>query len=466
MEGRAVRPIVLAVAVSCVLFAGCGKSGKKGPPAGGYLGGGVSTTKGGTAVSDAGVMLVNTNDMTVASGIAMTDSQGKYRIDGVPPGSYTVMVLHDSLVVHEKTSPKALIESNKLTTYDIGMVPFEFAGAGGYHIEGTVTDAVTAAPIPGAYVGPALISAGEHDTYAQGFALWSGVSDSLGRFSVPALPFSIPPGSGLIPITVTKDGYESSTLVGEGPSIPTVIPPLLPVPSEGRTLEVSVHMEPLDSDGTGPHGTGAIKGHLTSFGKSLGGVLVGVSLAYVSEPDTLRVPPASHVPVPEKVVRANGFGNFEVTGLAPGYYWVDPAFPQDDGYVMSSHLGPFSGQCMVEAGATCDLGDLEVGRAITPLAPLNRSTVRDTTPELRWTAIDDYPGLVFVGYNVQYGTGYVMDKQVTNLMQPRWQVPDSKAFSVGDVVRWTSIARAYNPATADTVAIGEFEWPCTFKVAE
>jgi hypothetical protein len=464
MEGRAMRPIVIAVAASFVLWAGCGKSGKKAPPAGGYIGGGVSTTKGGTAVSNAGVLLVNTNDMTVASGISMTDSQGRYRIDGVPPGSYTVVVLHDSLVVHEKSSPKALIESDKLTTYDIGMVPFEFAGVGGYHIEGTVTDAATADPIPGAYVGPALINRGEHDVYAQGFCPWSGVTDSLGHFSVPAIPYTLPKGSGLIPISVTKDGYEPFTLVGEGPSIPMVIPPLLPVPSEGKTLEVGVTMRPLASDGTGPHGTGAIKGHLTSFGNSLGGVLVGVSLAYVSEPDTLRLPPASHVPVPQKVVRTNGRGDFEVTGLTPGYYWVDPAFPQDDGYVMSSNLGPFSGQCMVEANATCDLGTLQVGRAISPIEPGNRAAVQDTTPELRWTAIPDHPGMVFVGYNVQYGTGYVMDNQATNLTEPRWQVPDSKAFSVGDVVRWTAIARAYNPAIEDTVAIGEFEWPATFRV--
>lgn len=461
MKGRTVRPVILALAALGLLWVGCGKSKSKAPLPGGYIGGGVSKTKGGGAVPGAAVLLVNTNDMTVASGMAITDAEGQYRIDGVPPGSYTVMVLHDSLVVHEKPSPQALIESNKLTTYDIGMVPLGFAGVGGYHIEGTVTDASTSDPVPGAYVGPAVMVRGEHDIYAQGFALWSGVTDSLGHFNVPAVPFEMQSESGLIPISVTKEGYEQFTLIGDGPSVPLVIPPLLPLPSEGRTLEVSVAMQPLS-----PTGTGSLKGSLTSFGEPLPNVLVGVSLAYVSEPDTFRAPPASHVPVPQKVARTNAHGDFLVTGLTPGYYWVDPAFEQDDGYVMSDYAGPFAGYCLVEPGATYDLGVLEVGRAISPVAPENRSTVKETTPELRWTEAPEGPGLVFVDYEVQYGTGYIMDKRATNLTEPRWQVPEAKAFSIGDVVRWTVIGRAYNTTTQDTVAVAEFEWPATFKVAQ
>lgn len=467
MTRLTVPMLVLATTVLCLAWAGCGDDGTKSPPAPGSVEGTLTEVNSGTPVGDATVMLIDVLELTVASEIVGTDNAGHYRIDGIAPGSYAVLVFHDSLAVREKPAPQVRVSPNKVTTFDINLVDIEFSGPGGYHIEGTVIDAQTLEPVPGAFVGQALLLQGELEGFAEGVAFLSAVTDSFGSFSVPALDLEFAFESGLAPITVTKEGYEPYTLIGEGPSIPGVLPPLLPFPpGDGLTLAVDISLEPLSPDGTGSHGAGAIKGRLMSFGQPVADVLVGASISAVSDPDTFRTPPVSPVPVPEGVARTDAQGRFLLEGLTPGQYWVDPAFLDNDGYVKGTFGDPLAFMCTVVDSGTCDLGVLEIGRAITPVSPQNRSTVQDTTPEFRWSPISIPPGYDFLGYEVGYGVGYLLMDSGGLLQEPRWQVPVSKVFSPGDNVRWHVSAVAYDPSSQREVEIAAFEWPVTFSVAD
>jgi hypothetical protein len=227
-----------------------------------------------------------------------------------------------------------------------------------------------------------------------------------------------------------------------------------------------MEIDPICFDGGELCNTGAIKGRLMSFGEPVAGAVVGVSLAFIADPDTFRTPPVNDVPVPAKTTRSDRNGQFWIDGLTPGNYMIDPAFCETDGYVLNTFSESLAMRCVVVEGDTCDAGALELMRAINPVAPANRSTVQDSTPEFRWTAAYDPPGMTFVGYIIQYGRGYVMDRQMSDIMEPRWQMPVSMAISPGEYVRWNVIARAFNPASGDTVDIGEFEWPATFSVDE
>jgi hypothetical protein len=419
-------------------------------------------------VTDAHVVLVDAENLTVATEIIRTDPQGMYKFGGLPPGEYSALVLHESLAVRERSAPTIEIKSNKLTTYDINMTPFELFANRRYHIAGIVTDAVTGDPIAGAHVGAAIAIDGELAAYLGGVGtFWATVTDSSGEYYVPALSLSLPTAEGLVPLTVTKEGYESNTVIGDGPSIPEVIPPTYPLPTGGElTLQVDIGLEPICFDGDQFCNAGSIKGRLIAYGEPVEDVIVGATLASVADPDTFRAPPASFVPVPGKTTYTDREGDFLIEGLTPGEYWIDPAFRETDGYVFDPYTEPFGTRCIVVEGETCNLGTLQLMRAISPVTPVNRATIQDTTPEFRWTEAVVPSGMEFKGYNVMFGTGYIMETQVEAIMETHWQMPDSMAFTPGDYVRWNVAARMYNPGTRRFITIGEFEWPATFNIEE
>ncbi len=465
------RPAALTGAIAlalCLAPTGC-DDGPGGPRPPGSVEGKVTEVESGDGVDSALVVLVDVEDLAVASEVAATDEEGLYRIDGVRPGDYAPLVFHEALVTRERPAPRVPVRSNKVTDFDIELVYFDFAGEGGYRIEGSVTDAETMEPVPGAHVGPVVVFAGDLQAYAAGFAPWSTVTDSLGSFSVPGfLLGSLGEDRGLVPINVTKEGYEPSTMIGEGFTIPEILPPLLPLPEgDDRTLSLDFVLQPLPASGTGPHGAGAVRGRLMSLGQPVAGVLVGASVSFVSDPDTFRAPPVNPVPVPDKVARTDRDGSFTIEGLTPGNYSLDPAYPIDDGYVFSTFLlGPSGPNFVVEDSSTFDFGIIEMGRALLALSPAVGAAVQDTTPEFRWSAVPEAPGYTFVDYELQYGNGWVLYSVVDDLTEPRWQMPVSRAFSPGDNVRWAVRARAFSQALGDTVTIGVLEWPATFKVAE
>lgn len=419
-------------------------------------------------VTDAKIVLVDAENLTVATEIIETDDEGAYRFDGLPPGEYAALVLHKSLAVRERAAPLIQIGSGRVTTFDINMIPFELFADHNFSIEGTVTDEATGDPVAGAHVGAAIAVSGELSAYLGGVGtFWATVTDSAGYYNVPALALNLPGGVGVVPLTVTKEGYEPNTRIGEGPSIPGVIPPTYPLPvGDHNTLHVDIVLSPESYGGDVLGPVGAIKGRLTYLGAPVRNAIVGVSVAFVADPDTLKGPPVNNVPVPEKTAYSDRKGEFFIDGLIPGDYWVDAAFFETDGYVLDTVAHPLSTRCSVTAFETCNVGDIELMKAISPKAPPNRSAAQDTTPEFSWTPVSAPSGMVFAGYNLEYGTGYVMTTQKRNIMETRWQMPDEMALGRGEYVRWNVVARAFNPASGDTVLIGEFEWPATFSVMD
>lgn len=114
-------------------------------------------------------------------GTATTDVNGDYSITGLAPGVYTVEA---SATDYQSASQGASVVSNVTTTVDFALDPDPGA------IEGTITDAVSLAPIAGATV-----------TVLQGVTVvGSALTDANGDYSISGLA----PGSYLVVATATN----------------------------------------------------------------------------------------------------------------------------------------------------------------------------------------------------------------------------------------------------------------------
>lgn len=471
------RLTVLFIAiVGFVAWAGCGDDNIISPAPTGSIRGHVTEIGSGEAVTDAWITFVDPLDWASASPIVFTDQNGDYSISGVSAGVYLPLIFQDTLVVFDNLGSLAKVEPRKTTTHDLRLVDSEILDFDNkYSIAGVVTDGLTGDPIAGAYVGMIGLESWEIPAIYHGVFLefWA-LTDSLGRFSVETSVYVEENGRGelvergLFPISVTKEGYEPLSLIGEGPSIYDFVPRTLPLPpGPDSVLAVTVALNPIPEGGAGPHGVGALEGRVVYQNDPVPNVLVGLSLAYVAEPDTFRQAGTRPVPVPGKVARTGEDGGFIIDGLTPGTYYVHPAYPYGDGYAGDPLWGRGGSprRCQVIESDTTDVGDIEVAQALEPVYPLDGTVIETGTPELRWEPVGDTP-YVFKGYEVQYGTGYILYQAKRNLFEPRWQMPDTLALPPGSHVRWTVIAKAFDQAAGDTISIGEFEHISTFSVAE
>ena len=129
-----------------------------------------------------------------------------------------MVVFHDSLVVFDRPARTIEVTEGTTTTWDARVQPSRLWGHYEYWIAGTVRDAQTDQPVARAYVEPAFFSGGDIATYLVGMGLpeWT-ITDDHGRFSIAA-PIAVTTEgeeAGLLPITITRSGYESYTLAGE-----------------------------------------------------------------------------------------------------------------------------------------------------------------------------------------------------------------------------------------------------------
>jgi len=443
---------------------GCGEDNGSGPlPTG--VQGRITELDSRSSVADARLLLIDPSSLVPASSVVMTDTAGRYRIEEVLPGEYAVFIYHDSLVVFDRSGPRVQVVEHQMSTHDIRLINSELWNGQGVHIEGAVVDAVSGEPVAGAFVEPTIWAQQATDVHApfQGTTLpeWV-VTDSQGRFSMASYIVTDLEGTiiGLAPITVVHTGYRPFTLVGRGDALP-MSGPALPVPV-GSVLEVSIRLQPETM--TPP---AAVRGRVVERGSGLPvpGLLVGLSLSAVAEPDTfgIRSEPEG-VPLQGKVDTTDDDGQFTIDGVYPGDYVIAVAYLTDDGYVGESLSEDVVGLTVDESDAGyVDIGDVPVLRALRPLFPAAGVTIDGPAPELRWEAFPPGEGYRLIGYELQVGTTYLLDPVGSTLLaEPQWQSP---GYAPGSHVRWwvTAIAEVGEPP--DTLAVGGFETASTFSVA-
>ena len=138
---------------------------------------------------------------------ASTDASGGYRIENIPGGEISILV---SLAGYQTVSANVTVGVNNRLIFSPGLTPIE---PGITRLIGTVTDATTGAPLPGAQVN------------VTGSTSATLFTDANGAYSLSPL------NTGDIEVTVTLDGYQGvvgTTTVVENTTL-DFSPPLQPI---------------------------------------------------------------------------------------------------------------------------------------------------------------------------------------------------------------------------------------------
>jgi hypothetical protein len=461
-------PLAVTVALFLITLSGCSDDDSQAPEATGVVSGTITELGSGEPVTDAVVALLHPASLSLEGDPAATSDQGAYDIPQVAPGTYSLVVYHDSLVIFDRTARLLEVEAGVTTTCDARVLDSDLWGGNGYQIAGTVRDEETGRLVSGAFVERVGWAGMDVTWCVRGTGLpdWAA-TDAAGQFEISATEAVNEEGEtlGLLPFTVTKSGYEPFTLVGEEEGEWYYGLGLLPVPEgDDKTLVVDIGLRPLDSDIAVPGSLGALSGRVTFLGFPAAGVSVGLSIDYVADPDTLVQLAEFTTPLPDKIAVTDEGGVFLIGNLTSGIYYIHAGYQLDDGYV--SRTGSYYPH-EVTAGDTTDAGDIAVELAITPALPGDHSVIDDITPEFRWAAIPDTLGYGFLEYELRVGVNsYSTDDVYERLQQPSWQVPDDLAFARGDHVRWSVSARAFSVVPPHTtVTIAAFEAAATFSVS-
>jgi hypothetical protein len=439
-----------------------------GPPTTGSVAGTVTEVESGAPVTDAWLVLVDPVSLATVSTPARTDPSGRYRFDALAPGEYATFLFHDSLVVFDRSASRVQIRAGEVVTQNLRLLDSEMGGYRDWRIVGSVLDATTGQPVPGAYVGGVYTGGWVIEWAFDAAALQNwGVTDSQGRFSIGADVVMDEAAQilGLGPISVTRAGYEPFTLVGRAQPYP-----YLPTPAPGESvLTVSVRLQPSAAGAP----AGAIRGIASFLGQPVPGIRVGVSISSVADPDTIPAAAAVRmgtdeiaVPLPGSVAVTDAEGRFLIAGLRPGEYSLAVAYLDDDGY------GPTWGQrirdpfelIQVVASDTADVGTVGLWRAILPIDPAPGATTADRTPEFLWQAFVPPSGYALREYEIGVSTRWFF-YDFYRVTEPRWQLPDSLGLPAGAHVRWYVHAYAVRESPPDTLLAGTFERIATFSVS-
>lgn len=418
----------------------------------------VTDIRTGQPVIGARILLVDAYSIAPTPHVTATDDRGFYRFERVEPGTYAVFLYHDHLVLFDRTASLVRVERGSFMTHDMRLLDSELWDGRGYRVAGVVRNAKSGDPIEGAFAEPGVWAYGGVDVFAPflGVTLpeWAA-TDQHGRFSItnPVVTDFRGDPLGLFPITVFRQGYEPYTLVGRGPSMPT-IGALLPLPKDS-VLTVAIDLTPESAPGPG-----AVRGRVLELGSGRPvRVWVALSILAAADPDTLPDRGPAGVPVQGKVVVTNAEGRFLIGGLHPGEYVLSPGYLDGDGY-SPQYDAPVATITDMDSAAV-DIGDVFVLRAIEPIFPEDGTSIMPHSPQLSWEPFPDGPEYEVVGYKVSDARRYPLDTTTELLSEPHWQAP---AFPAGSFVRWIVDAFAVVGNDPDTVVIGTFEHVATFTV--
>lgn len=357
------------------------------------------------------VVLLRASNLTVAAGPRLTNAEGAYGFSGLEPGRYYLLAFSDPDLILDQTAPTLRIRAGRAVRHDVRLIDSALWDGMGPRVEGTVIDAVTEAPIPGAY---ASFEIGSEFTI-QGLVVPSdAVSDAEGRFVLTELDYGAGGGGmpqSIAPFAVTKEGY-----------LPAIVDGIvLASGDQDTTVVTTVEMTPI-SAGDGYAVTGTLE---DPDGTALEGIRVFLSRSPSDFPVRKKTPMLGHLAVSD----AEGVFRFE--NVPDGSYRIDPAADLDDGWVMN----PQGSIDFVVSGEDVDVGPDTVYPAISPISPAPGASVTGTEVTMTWESVADA-----AFYEVLFSFGHLLEE--TTVDEPSFTVGLLPAKAIDVTGRW--IVRAYD----------------------
>lgn len=422
----------------CFLAAGCGSDSSTRPTATtGYLHGYIHSMTDSVVIANASVSLIEPIPYRVVAGPVGTDASGHYVLPDAPAGNWYLFVIEGNHFMFDPERARVSVEPGDSVLHNVDMLRSELWNDDGVHYEGTVTDATTGQPIAGAFVS--AMAFGVRNSF-DGVPISEAITDASGHYRIEATSWLIGGVFGVAhPFGVTKEGFApyfvADVPVGDA--------------SADTVYTLNVALAPSQAHG-------AIRGrvrYLNSYMRN-----IPVALDYSTFPVDSILGVASKGDGPRRTsllgsaVRTDGAGRFSIGELEPGTYFIDVAFLPDDGFSVLQAIDQ-ERKILVELkeGQTLDVGTIQLGTTMQPIAPLNGEVVSDSSPLLRWSSV---PGAEF--YRLSAGSTHLLNfsREVT---QPFYEF--EFPLPPGTPVRW--IVSAHHGQ--DTIA--SFETVATFSIS-
>jgi len=257
-------------------------------------------------------------------------------------------------------------------------------------IAGRIVDAVSGAPVRGAFVGLSPYLAGY-----QGHTLSSDdVTGDGGYFSVSQIPFAMDPDTGNLhqvePLRFTCRGYRPLMWRFEPPN-----------GSDNVDISgITIALEPVGEDDQA-----AISGRLLRDGLPAEGINVGLGFFHQSggQKSGAGMPGWTAISDPE--------GRFTIADLPGGTYLLQPGFPLADGAFFPGQGGHVP--LRVEVGQALDAGDFIMLHEIEPQVPPHGLSLSTAPTTLHWTAV---PGAQ--SYEVRFDRGVLPPTDTNSITLP------------------------------------------------
>ncbi len=256
-------------------------------------------------------------------------------------------------------------------------------------ITGTVTDAVTGVPLEAAFVSLYPLTGG----YAGNTGVHDDVTLDDGVFTVTEIPFAQDPENGHLvqirPLLVHCQGYRPRSWVHQAAN-------------GDNNLDISgvnIPLEPID-----PTLTGGLQGRVLLLGEPAAGVVVGITVAAGGK---------SAVGQPGLSVLTDQEGQFSMSGVPEGHFFLDAGYRVRDGVV--SYFPQGHQTHLVEAGQVTMTGDLFLLHEIQLYVPASGGWYLNSSVmfPMQWSPV---PGAV--RYQVMVDRGMIGESTTNRLEEP------------------------------------------------
>jgi hypothetical protein len=399
-----------------LVLGGCGS--EPASPDLGSLHGQVISLEERAPVQGARLVLIDASRNAPSSDVVVSDSQGRYRIDSIPPGWHYLVVQAGPNVVYDPINSAFRVAARERLTREVVVAPYPFFTAGP-RVRGRVVDATSGEPLSGASV-----SVGSMNLAALFSGLgspWEAVSDSAGKFHLGNVPVAYATSGaplGIVPVVASRSGFLPG---GTGSFLRRE---WIPLPAAGETAEVVIALRRGS-------GSGRVLGRITSSDRGVGGVSVALALIDTTasgDVGAARRRLETRSMIPDLLAVSDAGGDFEIARVPAGRYAVQAGYLPDDGWI---------GQNPIAAGITVHESgvvhvELTVIRAVHLVQPVSGDVVSTGQPLLVWRRL---PGADSYRVSFSLANSFVLGQSLattdTSVVVP------AGFWGDGDYARWS-----------------------------